>query len=67
MQGHHPGASDNGNSALHNAVERDLRDIVEYLLSLSPRVNKELKNKKGKTAEELAQKRSKKNIKARNE
>lgn len=55
---------DAGASALHNAVERDLGEIVEYLLK-HPRVNRELKNEKGKTAEKLAQGRSKKNIKAK--
>ena len=41
-------------------MERGLGEIVEYLLR-HPRVNKELKNKKRKTAEKLAQERSKKN------
>jgi len=48
-----------GATALHSAVERDLFDIVEYLLG-HPRVIKDLKNKKGKTAEKLALDRSKK-------
>ena len=51
---------DSGASALHNAVERDLGEIVEYLLR-HPRVKRDLKNKKGKTAEKVAQERSKKN------
>ena len=51
---------DSGASALHNAVERDLGDIVEFLLR-HPRVKRDLKNKKGKTAEKVAQERSKKN------
>ena len=51
---------DSGASALHSAVERDLGDIVEYLLG-HPRVIRTLKNKKGKTAEKLALDRSKKN------
>ena len=55
---------DDGASALHSAVERDLGEVVEYLLK-HPRVKKELKNKKGKTAEKLAQQRSKKNKQAR--
>ena len=51
---------DDGASALHIAVELDLGETVEYLLR-HPRVNRELKNGKGKTAEKLAQERSKKN------
>ena len=41
-------------------MERDLVEIVEYLLG-HPRVIRDLKNKKGKTAEKLALDRSKKN------
>ena len=55
---------DDGASALHSAVERDLGEVVEYLLS-HPRVKRELKNKKGKTAEKLAHERSKKNKQAK--
>ena len=55
---------DDGATALHSAVERDLGEVVEYLLS-HPRVKRELKNKKGKTAEKLAHERSKKNKQAK--
>ena len=41
-------------------MERDLGDIVEYLLGHS-RVRRDLKNNKGKTAEQLAMNRFKKN------
>ena len=51
---------DSGASALHSAVERDKGDIVEYLLG-NPRVRRDIKNNKEKTAEQLALDRSKKN------
>ena len=49
-----------GDSALHNAVVKGVEDIVKYLVR-HPRVNKDLKNNKAKTAEVLAKQKKKAN------